>query len=292
MNFSTSYDDAYGFIISARTSYSAPICMYALHGSATSAANSGAAIISSAIPITRFIVSPFVGIILHAVARDLPIGNGSLMINFDHEYNIRDVYYPHVGQDNQTAGDVSFFGVWCDGNFAWIGDPAWIKTLEYDDDSLVTRVIARAPSFDLQMTISDTVDFDRDLFLRRVELRNLRATARSVRLYIHFDPHLYGNAIGDTIFFDPDFSGLVAYKGQRYVLINGQIDDQFGFQSFAIGSKERDGYQGTWRDAEDGNLQRNAIAQGSVDATAMLEYKLAASTTQVAWIWWAFGRTF
>ena len=224
--------------------------------------------------------------------RDLPISNGNLMINFDHEYNIRDVYWPHVGQENQTVGDVSFFGVWCDGKFAWIGDPTWIKTLEYDDDSLVTRVVARAPAFDLEMTISDTVDFDRDLFLRRVELRNLRATARSVRLYIHFDPHLYGNAIGDTIFFDPDFSGLVAYKGQRYVLINGQIDDQFGFQSFAIGSKERDGYQGTWRDAEDGNLQRNAIAQGSVDATGMLEYKLAASTTQVAWIWWAFGRTF
>ena len=38
--------------------------------------------------------------------RDLPIGNGNLMINFDHEYNVRDVYYPHVGQDNQTSGDV------------------------------------------------------------------------------------------------------------------------------------------------------------------------------------------
>src|ERR671934_231913 len=100
--------------------------------------------------------------------RDLPISNGNLMINFEHEYNIRDVYWPHVGQDNQTVGDVSFFGVWCDGKFAWIGD---------------------------------------------------------------------------TIFFDPDLNGLVAYKGMRYVALNGQIDDQFGFQSFAIGSKERDGYQ-------------------------------------------------
>ena len=43
--------------------------------------------------------------------RDLPISNGNLMINFDHAYNIRDVYYPHVGQDNQTVGDVSHFGV-------------------------------------------------------------------------------------------------------------------------------------------------------------------------------------
>ena len=224
--------------------------------------------------------------------RDLPISNGNLMINFDFEYNIRDVYWPHVGQDNQTVGDVSFFGVWCDGKFAWIGDPAWIKTLEYDDDTLVTRVVARAPTLDLEMTIADTVDFDRDLFVRRVELRNLRATARRVRLYIHFDPHLTGNAIGDTVFFDPEFNGLVAYKGAHYVLINGQVDDQFGFQSYAIGSKERDGYQGTWRDAEDGKLQQNPIAQGSVDATGMLELGLAASGPQVAWIWWAFGKSY
>jgi GH15 family glucan-1,4-alpha-glucosidase len=145
--------------------------------------------------------------------RDLPISNGNLMINFDHEYNIRDVYYPHVGQENQTVGDVSFFGVWCDGKFAWIGDPAWIKTMDYDGDSLVTRVVARSPSFDLEMTINDTVDFDRDLFLRKVEIKNLKPTARSVRLFIHFDPHMCGNNIGDTIFFDPEFNGLVAYKG-------------------------------------------------------------------------------
>jgi GH15 family glucan-1,4-alpha-glucosidase len=221
--------------------------------------------------------------------RDLPISNGNLMINFDHEYNIRDVYYPHVGQDNQTVGDVSFFGVWCDGKFAWIGNPAWLKTLEYEDNTLVTRMTARAPSFDLEMTISDTVDFDRDVFLRRVELRNLRDAVRPVRLYMHIDPHLCGNAIGDTIFFDPEFNGLVAYKGRRYILMNGQVDDQFGFQSFAIGAKEREGYQGTWRDAEDGKLQRNPIAQGSVDATGMLEFNLPPSATKTAWIWWAFG---
>src|SRR5207302_1254674 len=203
MKLSTSVDEAYGFIISERTSYNAPSCMYAPHGSPVSAANSGAAIISSAIPITRFIVSPFDGIILHAVARDLPIGNGNLMVNFDHEYNIRDVYYPHVGQDNQTAGDVSFFGVWCDGKLAWIGNPTWEKRLDYDGDSLVTRVDAHSDSLQLEMVINDTVDFDRDILVRRVELRNLSDKKRPVRLFTHFDPHLGGNAIGDTIFFDP-----------------------------------------------------------------------------------------
>lgn len=224
--------------------------------------------------------------------RDLPIGNGSLLINFDHEYNIRDVYYPHVGQDNQTIGDVSFFGVWCDGVFAWIGNPTWSKTLEYEDDTLVTHVVATSLAMGLELTINDTVDFDRPLFMRRVQLRNLRSVARKVRLYMHFDPHLWGNSIGDTIFYEPEYGSLVAYKARRYVLMNGSVAEQFGFNAFAIGQKEREGFQGTWRDAEDGNLHQNAIAQGSVDATGMIELTLAPEESQTAWFWWAFGKSY
>ncbi len=222
--------------------------------------------------------------------RDLPIGNGNLMINFDHDYNIRDVYYPHVGQDNQTVGDVSFFGVWCDGQFAWIGSPSWEKSLDYEDGTLVTRVTAASETMALDLTISDAVDFDRDLFVRRVVLRNRRDAARHVKLYMHFDPHLGGNAIGDTILYDPELNGLVAYKGMRYVLMNASAGDTYGFQNYAIGQKERDGFQGTWRDAEDGNLQRNAIAQGSVDATGMIDAHIPAGGERTVWIWWIFGQ--
>ncbi len=227
------------------------------------------------------------------MARDLPIGNGNLMVNFDHEYNIRDVYYPHVGQDNQTNGDVSFFGVWCDGKFAWIGDGSWEKRLDYDGDSLVTRVDAHSSSLQLDMVINDTVDFDRDVLIRRVELHNLNDQKRSVRLFSHFDPHLSGNAIGDTIFFDPEFNGFVAYKAQRYVLMNAASDDHFGFQAFAIGTKEREGYQGTWRDAEDGTLEpAKAIAQGSVDCTGMISVTLPPNGSAAAYIWWVFGKSY
>lgn len=211
------------------------------------------------------------------------------MINFDHDYNIRDVYYPHVGQENQTVGDISHFGLWCDGTFAWIDSNLWEKKLDYEEDTLVTRVTARIPSLDLELLISDTIDFDRDLFLRKVDIKNLRNTQRTVRLYTHFDGHLWGNAIGDTVFYEPEQRSLVAYKGHRYVLMNGMVADSFGFASFSIGLKEREGFQGTWRDAEDGNLGRNPIAQGSVDSTGMIEIQVADQET--AWLWWAFGKS-
>ncbi len=34
--------------------------------------------------------------------RDLPIGNGSLLASVDQTYQIRDISWPHVGQENHT----------------------------------------------------------------------------------------------------------------------------------------------------------------------------------------------
>jgi GH15 family glucan-1,4-alpha-glucosidase len=51
------------------------------------------------------------------VPRDLPIGNGNLLINFDANYTIRDIYFPYVGQENHTLGDPCRTGLWVDGDF-------------------------------------------------------------------------------------------------------------------------------------------------------------------------------
>ena len=52
--------------------------------------------------------------------RDIPIGNGALLVTFDQHYFIRDLYWPHVGEENQTLGNRSRFGVWTEGRFAWL----------------------------------------------------------------------------------------------------------------------------------------------------------------------------
>ena len=44
--------------------------------------------------------------------RDIPIGNGDLLITFDRLYRIRDLYYPQVGRYNHTSGHVQRFGIW------------------------------------------------------------------------------------------------------------------------------------------------------------------------------------
>ena len=36
--------------------------------------------------------------------RDIPVGNGALLVNFDQAYQLCDLYWPHVGQENHTNG--------------------------------------------------------------------------------------------------------------------------------------------------------------------------------------------
>lgn len=202
--------------------------------------------------------------------RDLSLGNGKLQINFGLDYSLRDIFFPRVGQENHTAGAQCRTGVWSNDRFAWIESPEWERTLEYEDNTLVTRVRLYRPEWDLELVFNDTVDLDRCIFLRRVTATNHAAEAQEVRLFFHYDFNIYGVEIGDTILYDPELKAMVAYKNRRYFLLNVSDEGGYGIRNWAIGITNDQGPEGTWRDAEDGHLQGNAIAQGSVDGTAAL----------------------
>ena len=72
--------------------------------------------------------------------RDIPVGNGSFLVNFDDKYQIRDIYFPHVGQENHTEGFPFRFGVWIDGMFSWVFADGWIRKLAYLHETLETDV--------------------------------------------------------------------------------------------------------------------------------------------------------
>src|SRR5437762_8550591 len=84
----------------------------------------------------------------------------------------------------------------------------------------------------------------------------------------------------------PAVKGLVAYKGQRCFAACGQVGDRSGLDGYACGKKEVGGAQGTWRDAEDGELGNNPIEQGAVDMTLALKLgRLAQGQAATAYQW-------
>jgi oligosaccharide amylase len=199
--------------------------------------------------------------------RDIPVGNGSLLVTFDELYRIRDIYFPHIGSENHSEGHPFRFGVWVDGAFSWVSSHEWRRELRYLPETLVTEVHLTNDALALEIIANDTVDFHENVFLRRVRVRNLAHERREARLFFHQDFYISETEVGDTAYFDPDTLAIIHYKANRYFLISTATAPPEGAETFAIGRKAFQGAEGTWRDAEDGVLSESAITEGSVDST-------------------------
>jgi oligosaccharide amylase len=205
--------------------------------------------------------------------RDIPVGNGKLLVTFDHQYQIRDVYFPHVGQENHAGAGACRFGVHADlpgrhkSQLFWTCDPGWHIRQRYLRDTLTTSVSLDHRDLRIAMYCNDVVDFHRPVFVRKVKVKNLSGFDRIVRVIHHQDFNMWGSKVGDTAYYDPDLRSIVHYRGKRYIMVTFFSSGEQRIDEYATGTSGFHGAEGTWRDAEDGHLQGNSIAQGAVDST-------------------------
>src|SRR5256885_13271105 len=155
--------------------------------------------------------------------RDIPVGNGRLLVTFDRHYQIRDLYFPHVGQENHAGGGPCRFGVYADvpgrnrSMLCWSSDEqAWQVRQRYLRDTLTTSVTLDSRDLKLVLNCNDTVDFHRNILVRKIKVRNSAAHERVVQLVHHQDFNMFGTKMGDTAYFDPELRALVHYRGKRY----------------------------------------------------------------------------
>jgi GH15 family glucan-1,4-alpha-glucosidase/ferredoxin len=291
--------------------------------------------------------------------RDIPVANGRLLITFDHQYQLRDVYFPHVGQENHAGAGPCRFGVYTDipgknrSRLFWTSDEGWTIRQRYLRDTLTTSVSLDHRELRLAMYCNDVVDFHRPILVRKIKVKNLASHARTVRLMHHQDFNMLGTKVGDTAYYDPELKSIVHYRAKRYLMVTffapGESDASAEAKSregeapaepdlirggshangsagassshangsagassshangspgsspshaaphpstpwvqrideFACGTSGFHGAEGTWRDAEDGHLQGNAIAQGAVDSTLSHHVKLEADGEETVYM--------
>ena len=213
--------------------------------------------------------------------RDIPVGNGSLLVTFDNKYQIRDVYFPHVGQENHTEGFPFRFGIWADGEFSWIFSDDWTRELRYISETLVTDVVLKNEKFGIEIRCNDTAASHENIFLRRVKVLNKTDKSKEIRVFLHHDFRIYENKVGDTALYDPESESLIHYKKHRFFLVNTEPH----FDNFSTGRKAFRDQEGTWRDAEDGELGGGVITEGSVDSTIQINLSIEANEDSEFYYW-------
>ncbi len=219
--------------------------------------------------------------------RDIPVGNGQMLVTFDELYRVRDLYFPHVGQENHAGAGPCRFGVWSTltpdpqdksdrrkQRMVWTDDAGWDISRKYVQDTLSTEVTLTHARLGVQLVCQDVVDFHRPVHVRRIEVRNQTDQPKEVRIVHHQDFHMYGTRVGDTAYYDPKLKSLVHYRKKRYILTSFYQGSQHQIDQYATGNAGFHGAEGTWRDAEDGELGNNPIAQGAVDSTMLTHVNL------------------
>lgn len=225
---------------------------------------------------------------LKRMPRHLVIGNGHIAIGFDETAQIRDIYYPFVGELNHVGGHRCAIGFWVEGQFSWFRDPAWEFDIGYHEKSLVTHIQAEHPGLELSVTSEDAVHQRLNLYLKRMTITNNADTSREVRVFFNNDLMISETEVGDTALYDPERRVVYHYKRNVYFLFNGATESTRLFQ-YSTGVKRFNHSEGTWRDAEDGELMENPIAQGSVDSVISFRLFLKPKESQLLNYWMAVG---
>lgn len=219
--------------------------------------------------------------------RSAILANGSLLVALDAAGRIADLYFPHVGlEDHMRAGARSRLGVYVDGAMSWVGeDPAWEVSVALADDSLTATTTARNDAIGVSLTITAVVYNESPIYIQRIVVKNLLDRTREIKVYVGSEFQIYRSPVGDSAYYDPADGTLIHYKGQRIFLLSGTIDDA-PLSDYAIGLSRYAEKEGTFRDAEDGELSKNAIEHGPVDSVMGFygSYDAGAEKTVRVWL--------
>lgn len=221
------------------------------------------------------------------MGRPVILGNGSLTVGLNENGLVHDFYYPYVGLDNLTTSRSMHhrIGVWVDSHFSWLDDKAWSVICDFDDTALISNVMFENKDLALRIVCRDFVDHELNVFYRHIEVKNMAETTRTIRLFMHQVFQISRGGRGDTALYVPDENYILDYKGRCSLLIYSQLADGTPFSQYAVGVCAIEGKEGTWYDAEDGELSNNPVEHGGVDSVICNEIELPAQSENVVQYW-------
>jgi glucoamylase len=222
------------------------------------------------------------------MGRPVMLGNGGLTIGLNEQGLVHDFYYPYVGLENlTTARSMQHrIGIWADGHFSWVDDGTWHIDVDFEADALVSKIHMRNDNLGIELDFQDFVDSKYDAFGRSVTVRNLADHSREIRVFFHQVFQISSGGRADTALFVPEANYLLDYKGRCSLLIYAHDEDGQVFDQFAVGGYGIEGKEGTWRDAEDGELSGSAVEHGGVDSVLRVSRSIEGGqqTTMSYWI--------
>jgi len=225
------------------------------------------------------------------MARPIVLSNGELHVGINRYGLVHDFYYPYVGLENHSAGpDLRHkIGVWSEGSVSWLDNDEWTFTFSYPHTALIGHTVAKNERIGIMLEFDDVVDGEYSALLRNIHIVNLWDRDREVRLFMH-QAFVIGDSRSntDTVQYLPSSNAILHYRGRRVFVVSG-LSDNKPFDQYTVGLFGIEGHDGTYRDAEDGELSGNNVEHGRVDSTIRFSCQLRAHSSERVYYWITAG---
>lgn len=223
--------------------------------------------------------------------RALVLGNGSFLVCLDQFGFVRDMYYPYVGLENHVSGQKHRIGIRVNQTFSWVDDGSWQISIGYKPETMVGYLVCKNEALKVSLVMEDVVYNETNIFLRQVDVYNHSEATAEIELFFHQVFLISESKKRNTAFYDPTHNAVVHYKGKRVFIVNGVAESGVGIDDYSVGTYQDEGKEGTWRDAEDGHLSRNAVDHGSVDSVVRFSTSCESKMKSTIYYWICAGQS-
>lgn len=225
------------------------------------------------------------------MGRPIVLSNGELHVGINNFGLVHDFYFPYVGLENHAAGNSlrHRVGVWLNGTISWLDDGGWDISFSYPHHSLIGHTVAKNEALGVLIEFDDAVDATISAFMRNIHVVNLWDHEREIRLFLH-QAFVIGDARSntDTAQYLPDSDAILHYRGRRAFIISGTANGQ-PFDQHTVGLFGIEGYEGSYRDADDGELCGSNVEHGRVDSVIRFTLTIPALSSTRVHYWIAAG---
>jgi GH15 family glucan-1,4-alpha-glucosidase len=173
------------------------------------------------------------------------LGNGNTMVCLDKFGQVRDFYFPYVGQENHLGqNQVHKIGVFVDSKMHWIDGGKWRVKIGFERNSMVSKMEAVNDEAKVSISSTDIVYNERNIFLRKMVVQNNGISARNLKVFLNQQFKIGDTNHADTAYFSSTIGSIIHYKGRRVFLVGGTCEDK-PFDDYGIGFCGIEGKEGT-----------------------------------------------
>lgn len=219
------------------------------------------------------------------------LGNGKVLIGLDEKAQIKELYFPYPGLENHLGKNQSHkLGVFVDQTFSWLNDDDWKMEYKNEPGTMSYIFVATNDKLGLKLILQDVLYNEKNVYIRKVIAKNLFGRKREIKLFFNQQYTILQNVVGDTAYFDPVDRVLIHYKGRR-VFLSNVFTKEAGIKEYSVGLQGIEFREGTYKDAEDGELSKNPIEHGHVDSVCALTLELEPEDENICYYWLAVAKS-